>query len=100
MPAHATETDRNDQNFVPLQLSGEYHGHPFREFMDAHGTPSRSFSRNRGITLYIATVYARIMDKRNPMKETKEYTLYNDTVMDHFLNPRNMGDVSEARWHW
>ena len=30
------------------------------------------------------------------MKETKEYTLYNDTVMDHFLNPRNMGDVSEA----
>ena len=30
------------------------------------------------------------------MKETKEYTLYNDTVMDHFLNPRNMGDVQEA----
>jgi nitrogen fixation NifU-like protein len=30
------------------------------------------------------------------MKETKEYTLYNDTVMDHFLNPRNMGDVDEA----
>jgi nitrogen fixation protein NifU and related proteins len=30
------------------------------------------------------------------MKETKEYTLYNDTVMDHFLNPRNMGDVEEA----
>ena len=30
------------------------------------------------------------------MKETKEYTLYNDTVMDHFLNPRNMGDVAEA----
>jgi len=29
-------------------------------------------------------------------KETKEYTLYNDTVMDHFLNPRNMGDVQEA----
>ena len=30
------------------------------------------------------------------MKETKEYTLYNDTVMHHFLNPRNMGDVQEA----
>ena len=30
------------------------------------------------------------------MKEIKEYTLYNDTVMDHFLNPRNMGDVQEA----
>lgn len=30
------------------------------------------------------------------MKETKEYTLYNETVMDHFLNPRNMGDVAEA----
>ena len=30
------------------------------------------------------------------MKETKEYTLYNDKVMDHFLNPRNMGDVQEA----
>jgi nitrogen fixation NifU-like protein len=30
------------------------------------------------------------------MKETKEYTLYNDTVMDHFLNPRNMGDVEAA----
>ncbi|HUB66271.1 MAG TPA: Fe-S cluster assembly scaffold protein NifU [Candidatus Methylacidiphilales bacterium] len=30
------------------------------------------------------------------MKETKEYTLYNDTVMDHFLNPRNMGEVQEA----
>jgi nitrogen fixation NifU-like protein len=30
------------------------------------------------------------------MKDTKEYTLYNDTVMDHFLNPRNMGDVNEA----
>ena len=30
------------------------------------------------------------------MKDKKEYTLYNDTVMDHFLNPRNMGDVQEA----
>ena len=30
------------------------------------------------------------------MKETKEYTLYNDKVMDHFMNPRNMGDVPEA----
>lgn len=24
------------------------------------------------------------------------YTLYNQTVMDHFLNPRNMGDIKEA----
>jgi nitrogen fixation NifU-like protein len=24
------------------------------------------------------------------------YTLYNQTVMDHFLNPRNMGDLQEA----
>ena len=24
------------------------------------------------------------------------YTLYNDTVMDHFLNPRNMGDIKDA----
>jgi len=24
------------------------------------------------------------------------YTLYNETVMDHFMNPRNMGDVPEA----
>ena len=24
------------------------------------------------------------------------YTLYNDTVMDHFMNPRNMGDLKEA----
>src|SRR5258708_930559 len=30
------------------------------------------------------------------MKETKEYTLYNDTVMDHFMNPRNMGDINNA----
>ncbi len=30
------------------------------------------------------------------MKETNEYTIYNDTVMDHFLNPRNMGDLKEA----
>jgi nitrogen fixation protein NifU and related proteins len=24
------------------------------------------------------------------------YTLYNDTVMDHFMNPRNMGDIKDA----
>lgn len=24
------------------------------------------------------------------------YTLYNDTVMDHFMNPRNMGDLKNA----
>jgi nitrogen fixation NifU-like protein len=24
------------------------------------------------------------------------YTLYNNTVMDHFMNPRNMGDIKEA----
>jgi nitrogen fixation NifU-like protein len=24
------------------------------------------------------------------------YTLYNQTVMDHFLNPRNMGDLDNA----
>ena len=27
---------------------------------------------------------------------TDTYTLYNDTVMDHFMNPRNMGDIKEA----
>ena len=24
------------------------------------------------------------------------YTLYNNTVMDHFMNPRNMGDIHDA----
>jgi nitrogen fixation protein NifU and related proteins len=24
------------------------------------------------------------------------YTLYNDTVMEHFMNPRNMGDIKDA----
>lgn len=24
------------------------------------------------------------------------YTLYNKTVMDHFMNPRNMGDIADA----
>lgn len=28
------------------------------------------------------------------MSET--YTLYNQTVMDHFINPRNMGDITDA----
>ncbi len=28
------------------------------------------------------------------MSET--YTLYNPTVMDHFMNPRNMGDIKDA----
>lgn len=27
---------------------------------------------------------------------SESYTLYNETVMDHFINPRNMGDIKEA----
>ena len=26
----------------------------------------------------------------------ESYTLYNNTVMDHFMNPRNMGDIKDA----
>ena len=29
------------------------------------------------------------------MNETT-YTLYNETVMEHFLHPRNMGDIKDA----
>lgn len=27
---------------------------------------------------------------------SESYTLYNNTVMDHFMNPRNMGDIKDA----
>ena len=27
---------------------------------------------------------------------SESYTLYNNTVMDHFINPRNMGDSKDA----
>ena len=30
------------------------------------------------------------------MIDTETYTLYNKTVMEHFLNPRNMGDLKDA----
>jgi NifU-like protein involved in Fe-S cluster formation len=30
------------------------------------------------------------------MGMNESYTLYNQTVMDHFMNPRNMGDIKEA----
>ena len=27
---------------------------------------------------------------------SESYTLYNSTVMEHFMNPRNMGDIKDA----
>ena len=27
---------------------------------------------------------------------SESYTLYNPTVMEHFMNPRNMGDIKDA----
>lgn len=30
------------------------------------------------------------------MADDKQPTLYNDIVMDHFMNPRNMGDITDA----